>query len=94
VRPDDELRTVPLADGGEGTLAALGHDVPRSAWRTEPVTGPDGRPVDAAWLLLPDGTAVLELARVAGLHLLDRLDPLGASPRPARRPPRWRPACP
>ena len=81
VRPDDDLRTVPLADGGEGTLEALGHDVPCSAWRTEPVAGPDGRPVDAAWLLLPDGTAVVELARAAGLPLLDRLDPLGATTR-------------
>jgi len=81
VRPDDELRTLPLADGGEGTLEALGHDVPSSAWRTEPVTGPDGRPVDAAWLLLPDGTAVVEMARAAGLPLLTGLDPLGATTR-------------
>src|SRR3954470_21389848 len=77
IAPDDEVLTLPLADGGEGTLEALGHDVrggggPLEApghdvraagWRSEPVTGPDGRPVDAAWLLLPDGTAVVEMAR-------------------------------
>ncbi|WP_369140248.1 glycerate kinase [Modestobacter versicolor] len=81
VRPDDEVRTVPLADGGEGTLEALGHELPADCWRTAPVTGPDGRPVDAAWLLLPDGTAVVEMARAAGLPLLDRPDPLGATTR-------------
>jgi glycerate kinase len=81
VRPDDELLTLPLADGGEGTLEALGHDLPDSCWRSAPVTGPDGRPVDAAWLLLPDGTAVVEMARAAGLPLLERPDPLGATTR-------------
>jgi glycerate 2-kinase len=80
-RPDDELLTVPLADGGEGTLEALGHDLPAECWRTAPVTGPDGRPVHAAWLLLPDGTAVVEMARAAGLPLLARPDPLGATTR-------------
>jgi glycerate kinase len=80
-RPDDEVLTVPLADGGEGTLDALGHDLPDSCWRSEAVSGPDGRPVDAAWLLLPDGTAVVEMARAAGLPLLERPDPLGATTR-------------
>src|SRR3954463_15888301 len=80
-RPDDEVLTLPLADGGEGTLEALGHDQPGSSWRSVPVSGPDGRPVDAAWLLLPDGTAVVEMARAAGLPLLERPDPMGASTR-------------
>ncbi|MGY2080609.1 glycerate kinase [Modestobacter sp. SYSU DS0657] len=80
-RPDDDVRTVPLADGGEGTLEALGHDLPDAAWRTAAVTGPDGRPVDAAWLLRPDGTAVVEMARAAGLPLLAEPDPLGATTR-------------
>jgi glycerate 2-kinase len=80
-RPDDDLVTLPLADGGEGTLDALGHDQPGSCWRTAPVSGPDGRPVQAAWLLLPDGTAVVEMARAAGLPLLTRPDPMGATTR-------------
>jgi glycerate kinase len=80
-RPDDEVLTLPLADGGEGTLEALGHDVPDSCWRSAEVSGPDGRPVQAAWLLLPDGTAVVEMARAAGLPLLERPDPLGATTR-------------
>ena len=81
VRPDDELVTLPLADGGEGTLEALGADLPEHAWRSARVSGPDGRPVDAAWLLLPDGTAVVEMARAAGLPLLAEPDPLGATTR-------------
>src|SRR3954454_20400916 len=80
-RPDDEVLTLPRADGGEGTLEALGHDVPDSCWRSAAVSGPDGRPVQAAWLLLPDGTAVVEMARAAGLPLLERPDPLGATTR-------------
>jgi glycerate kinase len=80
-RPDDVVLTLPLADGGEGTLEALAHDLPDGCWRSEPVTGPDGRPVDAAWLLLPDGTAVVEMARAAGLPLLEEPDPLGATTR-------------
>jgi glycerate 2-kinase len=80
-RPADDLVTLPLADGGEGTLDALGHDVPGAHWRETEVSGPDGRPVRAAWLLLPDGTAVVEMARAAGLPLLTEPDPLGATTR-------------
>lgn len=54
---------VPLADGGEGTLDALG-----GANRTTTVTGPLGAPVEAAWRL--DGrTAVIEMAAASGLLL-------------------------
>jgi len=81
VRPADEVLTLPLADGGEGTLDALGHDLPAAGWRSATVTGPDGRPVDAAWLVLPDGTAVVEMARAAGLPLLERPDALHATTR-------------
>lgn len=76
-RPDDTVVTVPLADGGEGTLEALSAGLPSP--RTAVVTGPGGEPVEAAWLLRPDGTAVVELARAAGLPQLDTPDPLGAT---------------
>src|SRR3954465_13477076 len=81
VRPDDEVLTLPLADGGEGTLEALGHDLPGASWRTAAVTGPAGRPPDASWLRLPGGRAVVEMARATGLPLLERPDPLGATTR-------------
>jgi glycerate 2-kinase len=46
----------PLADGGEGTLDALG-----GANRTTLVTGPLGDPVNADWRL-HRGTAIIEMA--------------------------------
>ena len=75
VRPDDELTTLAMADGGEGTLEALTE--PDDRRRTK-VAGPRGDAVDAAWGLRPDGTAVIEMATAAGLALLS----------PARRDPR------
>ena len=68
-RPDDEVLRVPLADGGEGTLDTLGADLDDGCRRDTTVTGPGGRPVRASWLARPDGTAVVELAQAAGLHL-------------------------
>ena len=78
VRPDDELRLFPLADGGEGTLQAIEEAVPGAARVPISVRGPDDRQVQAYWLLLPDGTGVVELANTSGITLLDRLRPLTA----------------
>jgi glycerate kinase len=67
---------VPLADGGEGTLEALG-----GANRTSTVTGPLGDPVEAEWRF-HRGTAVIEMARASGLALAggpDGNDPVAAS---------------
>jgi glycerate 2-kinase len=55
---------VPMADGGEGTLEALG-----GANRTSIVTGPLGDPVAAEWRM-HRGTAVIEMARASGLTLV------------------------
>jgi glycerate kinase len=74
-RPDDELVLLPMADGGEGTVDALAAAVPGSERVPVRVTGPDDRPVDAAWLRLPDGRAVVELAATSGLGLLDEPEP-------------------
>ncbi|WAL74768.1 glycerate kinase [Kitasatospora sp. YST-16] len=83
VRPDDRLALRPMADGGEGTLAAVTAAHPGAATvRVGGRTGPDGRPVDGAYALLPDGTAVVELATASGLPLLDgRPAPLTATTR-------------
>lgn len=69
-RPDDLLIARPMADGGEGTLAAFADAVTGSLRMPVQVTGPDGASVDTAWLLLPDGTAVVELACTSGIELL------------------------
>jgi glycerate kinase len=54
----------PIADGGEGTLDALG-----GPNRTTRVTDPLGQPVEAQWRLAGD-TAVIEMARASGLSLV------------------------
>ena len=54
----------PVADGGEGTLEALG-----GANRTSVVTGPLGDAVVAEWRL-HRGIAVIEMARASGLTLV------------------------
>lgn len=78
VRPRDQVIVKPMADGGEGTADAIADASAGARWIRSPATGPDGRQVAADWLLLDDGTAVVELARASGLPLMADLDPLGA----------------
>jgi glycerate kinase len=80
LRPDDEVVMRPMADGGEGTLDAFLRSVPDAALQPITVAGPLGEPVDTSWLLLPDGTAVVELASTSGIALLPegRFAPLDA----------------
>ena len=70
----DEL---PVADGGEGTLdvlhAALGGD-----WSETRVHDAFGRPRDARWLTLPDGTVAVEAAEAIPLDPA-RLEAMTAS---------------
>lgn len=84
VRPGDDIVLLPMADGGEGTLDAIEMGVPDSIRMPITVQGPDNRPVEASWLLLPatslqaGSTGVIELANTSGLTLLDPLLPLDA----------------
>lgn len=81
-RPSDELILLPQADGGEGTLDAIFAAVPGSRFiNAGLVPGPDGRATHGDWLLMPDGSGVVELARVSGLPLMARPSPLTASTR-------------
>ncbi|GAA2516754.1 glycerate kinase [Streptomyces gobitricini] len=67
VVPGLEVETLPVADGGDGTVAAA---VAAGFERREVrVTGPLGAPVTAAYALR-DGTAVVEMAEASGLQLL------------------------
>lgn len=81
VLPDAEVREVPVADGGEGTVealvAALG-----GGFREVEVEGPLGAPVIAVYGTAQAGRlAVVELAASSGLPLVPpgRLDPRRAS---------------
>jgi glycerate kinase len=69
---------LPMADGGDGTLDALG-----GPNRTTRVTGPNGEPVDAAWRL-SQRVAVIEMALASGLVVAggpEENDPLNATTR-------------
>ena len=82
VTPDADIISIPMADGGEGTVRAL---VDATGGRLIPVrvTGPLGEPVAATYGILGDGTtAVIEMAEAAGLHLVGIApDPLRATTR-------------
>ena len=64
--PGTETVSVPVADGGEGTVDALLRAMGGERVITR-VTGPMFEPEDAAWGLLADGTAVMEMAQASGL---------------------------
>lgn len=69
VYPDCEVVKIPVGDGGEGTMEALvsamgGHVITLS------VQDPLGRPVEAEYALLNDGSAVIEISKSSGLTLL------------------------
>ena len=77
VYPEADVVRVPMADGGEGTVAALVAATGGSL-TTATVTGPLGEPVVATYGVLGDGaTAIIEMAAASGLPLVppERRDP-------------------
>jgi glycerate kinase len=69
VFPAARVITIPVADGGEGTvdafLAAVGGEKVRTV-----VKGPFFEDMESFYGVLPDGTAVVEMAACAGLPLV------------------------
>ena len=85
VRPDDEVLRRPMADGGEGTLAAVVAALGGSAELRATVDTTDalGRPITADWLLVDGGRgAFIEMAAASGLA---RLSVEERTPESARR---------
>ena len=84
--PDADYVTLPLADGGEGTVDVLLQGLAGQK-RTHQVQGPLGGQINAEWAMLeasgsnPNKTALIEIAAASGLDLLtpDQRDPLVAS---------------
>ncbi|WP_285364417.1 glycerate kinase [Microbacterium sp. LMC-P-041] len=74
----------PMADGGEGTVAAFEAAVQGARRMPVVVDGPAGLALETSWLLLPvsadspGGTAVVDLASTSGIELLDELRPWDA----------------
>jgi len=73
--PTAEYITLPLADGGEGTVDVLLQGLPGQKYFTD-VDGPLGKPTTAMWAMLeksplnPKKTALIEIAAASGLDLL------------------------
>lgn len=82
-----EIDACPVADGGEGTVAAVAGAHPSAEVLRSRVTGPLGEQVEAAWAKFEgeDGerTGVVETASCAGLMLVakDRRDPTKTTTR-------------
>ena len=75
--PDAGLVLLPIADGGDGTVDAL-VAATHGEQRTLPVRGPLGDRIDAGYGLIDAAaTAVIEMAKAAGLALVpaDKRDP-------------------
>lgn len=79
-RPDDEVVTVPMADGGEGTLDVVLAAVPDATRLTVEVADAKAVATQADWLRLPDGRALVEAAQACGLA---RVPPGERRPRQA-----------
>lgn len=73
-----EIKCVPIADGGEGTVDAL---LFNGGERINiKVKGPLFDEVESFYGILPDGTAVIEMAAASGLPLVgDRKNPMKAT---------------
>ena len=69
--PQAQVLSVPVADGGEGSvdafLAAVGGEK-----ITLPIRGPYFEPIKGFYGILPDRTAVIEMAAAAGLPLVGK----------------------
>lgn len=80
-RPDDDITMVPMGDGGEGTLVAVGAAVADAVRERREVANARGVAVEASWLRMPDGRALVEAAEACGLHRLpvEQRDPAEAT---------------
>lgn len=78
--PETDVSTYPMADGGEGTVDAVVAATGGTLHSLE-VCGPLGDPVDAQYGLLPDGTAIMEMASASGIELVsaNALNPMEAT---------------
>jgi len=80
VCPHCQVVKLDVADGGEGTMAAV-CAVRNFRNVTIPVSDPLGRKVSASYAVLEDGTAVIEMSQASGLTLLaeSECNPLNTS---------------
>ncbi|MDF2673885.1 MAG: glycerate kinase [Clostridiales bacterium] len=70
----NKITMIPIADGGEGTLEAF-YTALGGTQHYQTVTGPNGQPVQASFIILPDGTGVIEMAQASGIMQVTELNP-------------------
>lgn len=70
VLPDTEIRAIPMADGGEGTIEALAASIPHEKI-SFPCTGPLGEE-STGWYVKTEDRAIIEGAAIAGLPLVPK----------------------
>ncbi|MDF2614184.1 MAG: glycerate kinase [Clostridia bacterium] len=77
---DADIIKIPIADGGEGTVDAIVMGA-GGTYRDAMVTGPLGQRIKARYGMLPDGSAVIEMAAASGITLVpkEKLNPLEAT---------------
>ena len=75
--PDANISVCPLADGGEGTVDAIIEGL-NAKVRTLTVCGPLGDKAEAYYGITPDGIAVMEMAKAAGITMIaaDKRNPM------------------
>ena len=70
--PNHNIIKLPVADGGDNTLDTLVGVTKGKIYETT-ATGPDGKKIKTKWGALGDNkTAVIEMAKISGLTLMDR----------------------
>lgn len=77
--PEAKIECIPMADGGEGMVDAY-LNILGGRRNSVTVNGPLGNPITSYFGILPDGSAVIEMAAAAGLPLVKgRENPLYTS---------------
>jgi glycerate kinase len=79
--PDAEIETLPMADGGEGTVEAIVLST-GGKFRKSRVVGPLGKETEAVYGIAGNSdTAVMEMASASGIELLpvEKLNPMKAT---------------
>jgi len=71
--PNAEIFLCPIGDGGEGTTEALVSGL-HGIYKTIEVSDPIGRRISAKYGILPNQTAVIEMASASGLTLLSEFE--------------------
>jgi len=69
VNNEIEVKELPLADGGEGTMKILINNLNGEIVKLD-VTGPLGKKVNASYGIINEEIAIIEMAEAAGLQLL------------------------